>query len=87
LFLVADAPGASKSGHTHVCEGCPFCSKNQEDRVAVVEFVDHAGKVLPYDAQQLFGVEHNQIVVVRGKPRVDELGGMVISASGLYIRR
>jgi hypothetical protein len=93
LFLVADPSLAVAGGDdpAHACgDGCPFCAKKQEDQteaLAVVEFVDDAGKVLSHDARQLFGVEENQIVVVRGKPRVDELGSLIISARGLYIRR
>ena len=92
LFLLADPSLAVASGdHAHECgDGCPFCAKKQQDQtesLAVVEFVDEAGKVLLYDARQLFGVAENQIVVVRGTPRVDELGSLIISARGLYIRR
>ena len=92
LFLVADPSLAVGSDdHAHECgDGCPFCVKKREDQteaLAVVEFVDDAGKVLPYDVRQLFGVAENQIVVVRGQPRIDDLGGLIISARGLYIRR
>ena len=92
LFLVADpAALATEEDPAHACgDGCPFCAKKQEDQttgLAVVQFVDSSGQVLQHDARQLFGVESNQMVVVRGKAVIDELGTLIVSANGLYIRR
>lgn len=97
LFLVAD-PGVCSvdGGHdAHACgDGCPFCAKKKEGQpdplaqtLAVVQFVDEQGQVLPHDARQLFGIETDQVVVVRGRAQVDGLGRLVVSANGLYVRR
>ena len=37
------------------------------------------GKVLPYDAQQLLGVQKQQLVVVKGKVRQDASGYWLIA--------
>jgi hypothetical protein len=90
LFVISDPSADGCDGHDHVCsEGCPFCSRKQAENesIAVVQFVDPQGRVLPLDARELFGLELEQTVVVRGKAHVDELGSLVLSADGLYIRR
>lgn len=76
------------SGHGEACD-CPFCSKKPDNNRALarVNFTDEDGRVLPVDARQLFGLEDRQTVVVHGRARVDELGGLVVAAKGLYIRR
>jgi len=48
--------------------------------------VDEQGQRLPIDARKLLGVKENQLVVVRGRPKIDEFGGLVVSADGIYLR-
>ena len=75
-----DAPG----------EECAFCAANAEDQadmLAVVQFVDKNGKVLPVDVRQLFKVKENDMVVVRGKAHVTAGRILVINAEGLYVRQ
>jgi hypothetical protein len=89
IFIISD-PAAGGEIHDHVCsEGCPFCAQKQaeNDAIAVVQFVDAHGRVLPLDARETFGLEEQQTVVVRGNARFDELGSLVLNADGLYIRR
>ena len=83
-------------GHEHAAHGadghdhsnCPFCSRGKDstNSLAVVEFVDEQGQRLPIDARKLLGVKENQLVVVRGRPKIDEFGGLVVSADGIYLR-
>lgn len=90
-FVMADAALAHDGGqHDHCPDGCPFCEakRTAQAGLAVVQFVDQRGQVLPLDAQELFGIGPRDTVVVRG--RVDQNGpdGMlIVSASGLYVRR
>lgn len=92
-FIIADpalAAAADEHDHGHKCsEDCPFCSKRTKstDALALVELVDEQGRPVPIDARELLGVATDQVVVVRGRARVDKLGCLVVSASGCYIRR
>lgn len=52
----------------------------------LVKFVDQAGKVIPHDAKENFGVKELDTVIVQGKIKRDDSGGLAILASGMYIR-
>ena len=92
LFVISDPTAGGDDGHVCTDDGCPFCAKKKEaqaetEAIAVVQFVDDQGQVLPLDARQLFDLKVQQTVVVRGKAKVDDLGSIILSANGLYIRR
>lgn len=80
---------AAKPGHKP--DDCPFCKKrNANSPIAAVSFVGGDGKVIPVDAQQLFGLADGQDVVVRGTGFFDpKLGIPVIqiTGDGLYVRK
>lgn len=93
LFL-ADPQGVvenAASGHSHAPgEECAFCAAHAADKadmLAMVQFVDEKGDVLPMDVRQLFDVKEQDMVVVRGKARVTPGGILVLDAQGLYIRK
>jgi hypothetical protein len=80
---------AAKPGHKP--DDCPFCKKRAANSpIAAVSFAGGDGKVIPLDAQKLFGVAEGQDVVVRGSGFFDpKLGIPVIqiNADGLYVRK
>jgi len=80
---------AAKPGHKP--DDCPFCKKRSANSpIAAVSFAGADGKVIPLDAQKLFGVAEGQDVVVRGSGFFDpKLGIPVIqiNADGLYVRK
>ena len=80
---------AAKPGHKP--DDCPFCKKRAANSpIAAVSFAGADGKVIPLDAQKLFGVADGQDVVVRGSGFFDpKLGIPVIqiNADGLYVRK
>ena len=51
---------------------------------AVIQFVDASGAVLPYGAQQLFGLKKNDVVTVRGTIKSFDLNLFIVQANGLY---
>ena len=78
--------------HSGECgDGCAFCARTKAEnatlRLAIVHVVDDQGEVVSGDARQLFGLELGQLVVVQGQARVDNLGNLILSAAGIYVRR
>ena len=93
-FFLADpgaVAGAEASGHSHAPgEECPICAAHAKDTtemLAVVQFVDKKGNVLPIDCRKLFDVKVKDTVVVRGKARVTAGGILSLDATGIYVRR
>ena len=91
-FLLAEALPASDHAATpgHDPATCPFCRRRAEkagNATARVQFRDAKGEILPIDARELLGVKKDQVVVVRGKGHVDKLGVLVVSATGIHVRR
>ena len=93
-FFLADPQAVTEnaeSGHSHADgEECAFCAAHAADRstmLAMVRFLDEEGRVLRIGVRQLFDVEEQDTVVVRGTARVIEGGMMVVDATGLYVRR
>ena len=80
-----------EAGHVHAPgEECAFCAAHAADKadmIALVQFVDNRGKVLPVDIRDLFDVQERDTVVVQGEARVTEGGILVVNAQGLYIRK
>lgn len=84
---------ADHAHEAHVAGGhdpskCKFCSREMksEDLRAVVEFVDGTGHRLHTDARDLLGVKRDQLVVVRGRGRVESDGYLVVTSDGIYLR-
>ena len=90
-FVIVDPSCGADAEHCHhgPDDNCPFCAKKQpqSDSLAIVQFVDDRGELLPYGAQSLFELAANQTVVVEGKAKINELGTLVVMASGIYVRR
>ena len=80
---------AAKPGHKP--DDCPFCKKRAANSpIAAVSFAGSDGKVIPLDAQKLFGLAEGQDVVVKGTAFFDpKLGIPVIqvNADGLHVRK
>ena len=88
-FMVSEAPDPKSHSHASAkdAENCPFCKRRLANApMAIVEFLGDDGKVLPIDARQLLGVEKNQVVVVRGAGRINELDQLVVSAQGIHVK-
>ncbi len=76
-------------GHDHAPDDdCPFCRRKlEESQHCLVRFLDESGNVLPYGAQELFGVQNGQDVVVVGKATMlADLGILQLDASQIYVR-
>lgn len=91
-FLMSEALPETDHAATpgHDPANCPFCRRRAEKAAsftALVQFRDDQGAILPIDARELLGVEQNQVVVVRGKAKMDQVGTLVIAADGIHIRR
>ena len=73
----------------HDAENCPFCkakTKKELSGLAMIEVIDEQDAVVPVDARKLLGLKSGQVVVVRGQGQVDDLGNLVVRASGLFVR-
>lgn len=89
-FLISDG-GTVAEGHDHNAPGhdaenCPFCKRRKKLSMAMVQFVDGEGHVLPIDARELLGVKENQVVVVKGLAKLNDLDVMVVTADGIHLR-
>jgi len=85
-FLITDA---TIEHHHHADDHeCAFCKgkKDPLEMMAIVRFLDDDMKVLSIDARELLGVKEKQLVVVRGRGEVDDLGQLTVSADGIYLR-
>ena len=74
---------------TPPAKNVPSALPNAEDQanmIAMVQFVDKNGKVLPMDVREMFQVKESDMVVVRGKAHVTAGGILVVNAEGLYVR-
>ena len=99
-FVIADPAAAAEvedHGHSHghahddPDHECPFCATAaNSDVVALVRFKDEDGDILRIDARELFDLNGEETVVVRGKPQMlgdAKDGVVVVEADGLYVRR
>lgn len=87
-----DHDHAHDHAHDHSHEdghNCPFCerAKPGTKSLAIVQFVDEKGEVLPIDARELFNLKEKQTVVVQGLAMIDALGNLVISATGIFVQQ
>ena len=79
------ATHAKKHGGNHNCSFCQSLARKNASAIAVVNLTDEQGKTLRVDARELFELNENATVVVRGKAKL--LGGrlLVIDADGMHI--
>ncbi len=93
IFAIVDVEAqAAAQQHAetagHDAESCPFCKRRQAQMAtAIVHIVDDQGQTVQQDARTLLGLQEDQVVVVSGKTRRDELGGLQVAAQGIYIRK
>jgi hypothetical protein len=89
-FMVSEI---TDSDHDHGAgndaSDCPFCKhKAAKTPKAAVQFVDQAGKALPYDPAKLFGIQSGDVVVVRGQGEIiEELNLLNVTADGIFVRK
>lgn len=89
-FVVSELPGGGHGDAPgHDAANCPFCKKRGATKttLAIVQFLDERGDVLPIDARKLFSLKPGQVVVVQGQAAVNDLKMLVVSAKGIAIRR
>ena len=90
-FLVRDQSLKIDANHDHEHDdNCPFCKakkKSELNAMALVQFTDDQGRVLPIDARKLFRLNGDETVVVSGSGATDAIGNLVVSARGLYLRK
>ena len=91
VFVMTDPSVDAAVGNSdHACGAdCHFCQKPKKDlpTLAIVKLVDAEGKPYPYAPGQFADLVPDQMVVVRGKAKVDSLGNLTVAANGVYIRR
>ena len=89
-FIMSDPSAAIEHDHgdDHGDDhhDCPFCNKKAADAQAMVQFIDDDGNPLPMDARDLFELEGEELVVVRGRAQL--VGTLLmVTADGIYVRR
>lgn len=83
-FLMSVLPEKGHDDPEHA-DNCPFCKRKAAMAPkAVIQFVDASGTLLPYGAQQLFGLKKNDVVTVRGTIKSFDLNLFIVQANGLY---
>lgn len=85
-FVITDATGHD-GDEEHNPHTCPFCSRNIQESMAQVHFLDDVGTLLQNDSRELFDLKENQLVVIRGTGRIDEADVLVIDAQQMFVRR
>ena len=92
-FFMADASvSLVTDGHQHKeGEECAYCrdkaNATKQTMIAIVQFVDDDGNVVPASADELFDIKANDTIVVRGRAHLGEDDWLIIAAKGLYVRR
>jgi hypothetical protein len=81
----------SEDGHGagHDATNCPFCKRRAAKAAkVVVQCTDDEGEILPIGAQQLLGVEPNQVIVVSGTGALNpDLDLFTVQAKQIFVRR
>lgn len=94
FFIVDPSTVAEFSGHSHAAgddhADCVFCQSKAAksvDSIAGVSFFGADGQPLAVDARKLFDVKENDIVVIKG--HAQKLSGdlIVVTATGIYVRK
>ena len=85
IFRITDP---SLATHKHDDgEECHFCAKSKlASGVAIVKIVAANDEVVKTDARKLLGLSESQIVVARGRAKYDDLGNLVVRATGIFVR-
>jgi hypothetical protein len=88
-FVLSELPDDGHAHKGHDPKDCPFCKRRAAKAPkAIVQCNDASGKLLPIDAQTLLGVAPDQVIVVRGRGKVDpNLDLFVVEADRIFIRR
>gem|GEM_PF-1254653 len=93
-FFLADPEAVAEhqgAGHHHAPgEECAFCAAHAHDNsalLAVVQFKNKQGRIVPRDARRWFAFQGNETVVVHGQARIVAGGLLVVDADHLYVRR
>ena len=85
-FIATDAMGHD-GDQDHDPHDCPFCSRDIQDSLAQVRFLNDTGSVISIDARELFDVTEHQLVVIQGEARLDDSEMLVLDATRMFIRR
>jgi hypothetical protein len=90
-FAMLQLPDDHGSQPGHNPDDCPFCKKKlAKAPMVAVQFVGVDKNELPIDARELFGVENNAVVVIRGTASFNPklaLPIIQLKANGIYIRK
>lgn len=83
-FVLTDAIG-HEGESDHDPHECPFCSRNINDYLVMVSFLDDESQLIEVDSQELFGVSEKQMVFVAGTARIDPDDNLVyLDATKIY---
>ena len=85
-FFVTDATGHD-GDESHDPHECPFCRRDVKSMMALVEFHNEAGKIIPMDARELFGVKDFELLVIEGTGQFDSEDVLLLTASAMSIVR
>jgi len=85
-FFVTDATGHD-GNESHDPHECPFCRRDVKSMMALIEFHDESGKLIPMDARELFDVKDFELLVIEGTGEFDTEDVMVMTASAMSIVR
>ncbi|MFO0999371.1 MAG: hypothetical protein U0936_03465 [Planctomycetaceae bacterium] len=85
-FFVTDATGHD-GDESHDPHECPFCRRDVKSMMALVEFHDEVGKLIPMDARELFNIKDFELLVIEGTGEFDSEDVMVMTASAMSIVR
>lgn len=86
-FMMSELPPEGHSDDPDHADNCPFCKRKAEKAPkALVQFHDKDGQVLPIDIRKLFGLKEKDVVVVKGRGQLNDIGIYVINAVGMVIR-
>ena len=85
-FFVTDATGHD-GDESHDPHECPFCRRDVKSMMALVEFHDEVGKLIPMDARELFDIKDFELLVIEGTGEFDSEDVMVMTASAISIMR
>lgn len=69
-FVLTDAIG-HEGEQDHDPHTCPFCSRNINDYLVMVSFLDDDGQLIDIDSRKLFNLTDNQLIYVKGTARID----------------
>ena len=85
-FFVTDATGHD-GDESHDPHECPFCRRDVKSMMALVEFQDEAGQLIPLDARELFDIKDFELLVIEGTGEFDSEDVMLMTASAMSIVR